>query len=96
MITKDPCECVGCSEARLLATWCVLEEASDPQVRVSARLLLSRWERLLLDGEHPTVSAPRQHELEALQACATWIRQHQNTLARMHRHVGVSGRVLDK
>lgn len=90
---KDFCNCTGCSEARLLATWCVLEEADDPSVRVSARLLLSRWERMLPDGRHPTMSEPRPHELEALQTCATWIHLHQSSLTQLHRHVGVSGKV---
>ena len=93
MMTRDPCECRGCSEVRMLAAWCLLEECEDPKTRVAARLLMRRWERVLENGESPTVTPPRPHELEALVTCADWIREHKRTLARMNRHVGVAGAV---
>ena len=94
-MTKDACGCQRCNEARMLAAWCLLAEVDDSQARVSARLLLSRWERVLAAGERPTSSAPRPHELEAMQYCAEWIRANQRSLARLDRNVAVAGLVLD-
>ena len=92
MITKDPCECRACTDARMLAAWCVLEDCEDPKTRVAARLLLRRWERVSDEGTSPTLTPPREHELDAMQTCADWIRAHRSTLAKMDRHVGVAGR----
>ena len=92
---KDPCECLRCNEIRMLAAWCLLVDADDAKARVSARLLLTRWERVLAAGEHPTSTPPRQHELDALQYCADWIRANRRSLARLDRHVAIAGTVLD-
>ena len=91
-MTKDPCECRACSEARMLAAWCVLEDCEDMKTRLAARMLLRRWERVSEDGVSPTLSTARPHEVDAMQTCADWIRAHRSTLAKMDRHVGVAGR----
>ena len=95
-MTDDPCGCRRCNEARMLAAWCLLEEVDDAQARVSARLLLSRWERVMAAGDSPIASSPRPHELEAMEYCAGWIRDNRGSLARLDRNVAVVGRVVDK
>lgn len=98
-MTDDPCGCRRCNEARMLAAWCLLEEVDDAQARVSARLLLSRWERVMAAGDSPIAriaSSPRPHELEAMDFCAHWIRENRRVLAHLDRNVAVAGRVVDK
>ena len=92
----DPCGCQRCNEARMLAAWCLLAEVDNAKARVSANLLLSRWERVMAAGDSPIASSPRQHELEAMEYCATWIRDNRGSLARLARDVGVAGKVVDR
>lgn len=89
---KEPCECERCNEARMLAAWCVLIDEPDNEPRWAASLLLRRWERLSESGAIKT--PPEGSELLALQVCARWIQQHRKCLARMHRHVAISGDVV--
>jgi hypothetical protein len=91
MITRDPCGCRDCNEARMLAAWVLLAEEESLEPRLAARMLLRRWDRVAGQGTSPLAFQPSETEVRAMEVCAAWIREHEGSLRNLHRHVGVSG-----
>ena len=86
--SETMCDCPWCHDARLLAAWAVLSEEGDLTVRISARILLTRMERMARSGEdQPLMNI----EAQALQVCHDWIVGKPTGLRYLDRVVGVSG-----